>query len=80
MSVDPAPSFELQARIRLSRNEITQPRRGGILSRKVEHEEMEADLELHCALVAYRQRVAERRVDFPRRIRLPRCVLMPQGV
>jgi hypothetical protein len=62
MSVDPASSSELRARIRLSRNEIAQLWRGGILSRKVEQKGMEADLELHFALVAYRRRVAERRL------------------
>jgi hypothetical protein len=51
MSVDPAPSSGLRARIRLSRNEIAHLRQGGIPSLKVGATGVEADLELRCSEV-----------------------------
>ena len=48
MTVDPRPSAELRAKVRLSRKEIAHLWNGGVLSLKVEGPGMEADLEVSC--------------------------------
>jgi hypothetical protein len=48
MTVDPRPSAELRAKVRLSRKEIAHLWNGGVLSLKVEGQGMEADLDVSC--------------------------------